>query len=85
MPKKEHSTESTASSWWKERGKILESIKSESKTEKSKSKKVVKTKKAQKAEKGMSYICEICGCEIECVSDSAGTIICCEQPMMLIC
>ena len=84
MPKKEHSTESTASSWWKERGKIT-AMKTESKTGKPKSKKVVKTKKAQKAEEGMSYICEICGCEMECVSDSAGTVICCEQPMMLIC
>jgi len=50
-----------------------------------KPKKVVRTKKAQKAEKGKSYICEICGCEMDCVSDSAGTVICCEQPMMLIC
>lgn len=81
MPTKENST---ASSWWKERGKIM-AMKTESKTVKPKSKKVVKTKKAQIAEKGKSYICEICGCEIECVSDSAGTIICCEQPMDLIC
>lgn len=84
MPNKEHSTGSTASSWWKERGKIM-AMKTEPKTEKQKSKKVVKTKKAQKAEKGMSYICEICGCEMDCVSDSSGTIICCEEPMCLIC
>ncbi|MDO8725324.1 MAG: hypothetical protein Q7J35_04575 [Candidatus Methanoperedens sp.] len=60
-------------------------VKTESKVEKPKSKKAVRTKKAQKAEKGMSYICEICGCEMNCVSDSAGTVICCEEPMSLIC
>lgn len=43
MPTKENST---ASSWWKERGKIM-AMKTESKTVKPKSKKVVKTKKAQ--------------------------------------
>jgi len=60
-------------------------VKTESKAEKPKSKKVVKTKKAQKAEKGNTYLCEICGCEMECVSDSSGTVVCCEQPMSLIC
>ncbi len=84
MPKKEDSTGSTASSWWKERGKIM-AIKTESKAVKPKSKKVARTKKAQKAEEGMSYICEICGCEMDCVSDSAGTVICCDEPMSLIC
>lgn len=84
MPKKEHSTGSTASSWWKERGKIV-AMKTEPKSVKAKSKKVVRTKKAQKAEKGKSYICEICGCEMECVSDSSGAVICCETPMSLIC
>jgi hypothetical protein len=60
-------------------------MKTEPKAEKPKSKKVVRTKKAQKAEKDKSYICEICGCEMNCVSDSAGTVICCEEPMSLIC
>ena len=79
-------TESTASSWWKERGKIM-AMKTESKAVKPKTqkKKNVKTKKAEKTEKGKGYVCEVCGGEIVCVSDSAGNVICCEQPMYLIC
>lgn len=80
MPKsKAKSTESTASSWWKSRGEIL-SKKTESKAKP----KSVRTKKAAKAEKGNTYFCEICGCEMECISDSAGNIMCCEEPMCLV-
>ena len=62
-------------------------MKTESKTVKPKSqkKKNVKVKTAEKAEKGKGYVCEVCGFEIVCVSDSAGNVICCEQPMCLIC
>jgi desulfoferrodoxin-like iron-binding protein len=35
-------------------------------------------------EKGNKYTCEICGSEIVCIEDSAGNIVCCEEPMCLI-
>lgn len=80
------STTSSASSWWKERGKIMASAsKTVAKTAKPKAKKKVKAKKAKKAERGQEYYCEVCGCEMVCVSDSAGNVVCCEQPMSLIC
>jgi len=52
---------------------------------KPKAKKKVKAKKAAKAVRGMAYVCDVCGCEIVCVSDSAGNVVCCEEPMSLIC
>ena len=76
------STISSSSSWWKERGKIMASA---SKTvAKPKAKKKVQAKKAKKAERGMAYVCDVCGCEVVCVSDSAGNVVCCEEPMSLI-
>lgn len=76
------SARSSASSWWNERSKIM-AMKSETKTAKP-AKKKVKTKKTSKAETGETYICEICGCEMVCASDSAGEVICCEEPMVLV-
>ena len=72
---------SSASSWWNERGKIL-AKKSETKSVKPIKK--IKTKKASKAEKGQTYYCEICGCEMVCASDSAGEVLCCEEPMCIV-
>lgn len=72
---------SSASSWWNERGKI-KAMKSETKAVKPKKK--IKTKKASKAETGQTYYCEVCGCEMVCASDSAGEIICCEEPMCIV-
>ncbi|VVB50560.1 Uncharacterised protein [uncultured archaeon] len=74
-------TTSSASSWWSERGKITSR---KSGTAAAKPKKKVRTKKAAKAESGQTYYCEICGCEMVCASDSAGEIICCEEPMCLV-
>lgn len=74
---------SSASSWWAERGKIM-AMKTKSKA-KPKAKKKVKAKSAKKAERGMAYVCDVCGCEMVCVSDSAGNVVCCEEPMSLIC
>lgn len=73
---------SSASSWWNERSKIM-AMKSETKTAKP-AKKKVKTKKASKVETGETYICEICGCEMVCASDSAGEVMCCGEPMVLV-
>jgi hypothetical protein len=78
------STISSSSSWWKERGKIMASAKTVAKTAKPKAKKKVTAKKAKKAERGMAYVCDVCGCEVVCVSDSAGNVVCCEEPMSLI-
>ena len=75
------STTSSASSWWNERGKIM-AMKSETKA--AKPKKKVKTKKASKTETGQTYICEVCGCEMVCASDSSGVVVCCEEPMCLV-
>lgn len=84
--KASRSTTSSSSSWWKERGKIMASAsKTVAKTAKPKSKKKVKAKKTGKAKKGEMYYCEVCGSEVVCVEDSAGSIICCEEPMCLVC
>lgn len=82
MKKASKSTTSSSSSWWSERGKIMASA---SKTAESKTRKKAGARKAKKAERGMAYICDVCGCEMVCVSDSVGDVICCEQPMRLIC
>jgi len=75
------STSTSASSWWNERGKIS-AMKSETKSVKPKKK--VRTKKASKTETGQTYYCEVCGCEMVCVSESAGVVVCCEEPMCLV-
>jgi formylmethanofuran dehydrogenase subunit E len=79
MANKTASKSTTSSSWWKERGKIM-AMKSET----AKPKKKVKTKKASKAETGQTYICEVCGCEMVCASDSAGEVVCCGEPMCIV-
>ncbi len=76
---KSKSTTTPASSWWKERSKIV------AKTTASKPATAKKAKKAGKAEKGERYYCEVCGSEIVCLEDSAGSIVCCEEPMCLVC
>ncbi|VVB87155.1 Uncharacterised protein [uncultured archaeon] len=84
MPSKTKSKSTTpASSWWKERSKIVAKT-TESKP-KAKRASAKKTKKAGKAEKGEMYYCEVCGSEVVCVEDSAGSITCCEEPMCLVC
>ncbi|MDD5474795.1 MAG: hypothetical protein PHU34_11725 [Candidatus Methanoperedens sp.] len=83
MAKKKASkpAKTAASSWWSARSKIASSAsKPVAKTVKPKSK-----KKAGKAEKGEMYYCEVCGSEVVCVEDSAGSIVCCEEPMCLVC
>jgi len=73
---------SAASSWWAERSKIL------AKESKPKAKKTVAkrgTKKVAKAEKGDIYFCDTCGCEMVCVEPGAEEIICCGEPMELVC
>ncbi len=85
MPKKTKSKSTTpASSWWKERSKIVAKT-TEPKPAKAKRASTKKTKKAGKAEKGEMYYCEVCGSEVVCVEDSAGAIVCCEEPMCLVC
>ncbi|MCE8422841.1 MAG: hypothetical protein J5U17_05040 [Candidatus Methanoperedens sp.] len=76
------STNSSTSSWWSERSKII-SAKAPAKTTEPKGKRV--TKKAKKAEKDSTYYCEICGAEMMCVEDSAGEVSCCGEPMCLVC
>lgn len=81
------STTPSTSSWWKERGKITakpETKAAKSQTKAAKPKRKVKTEKATKAESGQTYYCEVCGCEMVCVSDSAAEVICCEEPMCLV-
>ena len=78
---KPKATPSTASSWWKERSKIL-AKKAESRPAKAKAKKR-KSKKAKKAATGKTYYCEVCGCEMICVEPSAREIVCCDVPMLL--
>ncbi len=80
---KPKSTTTPTASWWKERSKIIAKT-TASKPAKTKEKKV-KAKKAAKAEKGEIYYCEVCGSEVVCVEDSAGSIVCCEEPMCLVC
>ncbi len=76
------STTSSASSWWKERGKIMTNASKTVAKAKPKTKKKAKTKKAVR---GAAYVCDVCGCEVVCVSDSAGNVVCCEEPMCLVC
>ena len=76
---KPKSSANPASSWWKERSKIV------AKTSKPAKPIRAKPKKAAKAEKGEMYYCEICGSEVVCVEDSAGSIACCDEPMCLVC
>ena len=57
--------------------------KTESKPTKLKTKEV-KTKKAEKIEKGVKYYCEVCGCEIVCIKPSEASVVCCEEPMVLV-
>ncbi len=83
--KASRSTASSASSWWKERGKIMASASKTVAKAKPKAKKKAKAKKAAKAVRGAAYVCDVCGCEVVCVSDSAGNVVCCEEPMSLIC
>ncbi|MCX9025631.1 MAG: hypothetical protein OIN85_05985 [Candidatus Methanoperedens sp.] len=80
---KPKSSANPASSWWKERSKVVAKT-TASKPAKPKAKKA-KAKKAAKAEKGEMYYCEVCGSEVVCVEDSAGSISCCEEPMCLVC
>ena len=84
MAKKTKPKSTPASSWWKERSKIVAKT-TESKPAKVKRTSTKKTKKAGKAEKGEMYYCEVCGSEVVCVEDSAGSIVCCEEPMCLVC
>lgn len=87
MAKKKASrpAKTAASSWWSARSKIASSAsKPVAKTAKPKSKKKAKAKKTGKAKKGEMYYCEVCGSKIVCVEDSAGSIMCCEEPMCLV-
>ncbi len=52
---------------------------------KTKEVKTKKTGKAVKAEKGERYYCEVCGCEIACIKPSAEAVVCCDEPMLLVC
>jgi len=83
MSPKTASKSTASSSWWNERSKIM-SMKSGTKTARPKSRQKPKTKKATKAETGQTYYCEVCGCEMVCASDSAGEVICCEEPMCVV-
>lgn len=56
--------------------------KTESKPNKAKTK---KTEKAGKTEKGERYYCEVCGCEVVCIESSTEAIVCCNEPMLLVC
>ncbi len=56
--------------------------KAESKPNKTNTK---KTKKAEKVEKGERYYCEVCGCEVVCIEPSTEAIVCCDEPMLLVC
>ncbi len=84
MAEKKKSQSTASSSWWKERGKIM-AMRSEAKADKPKAKRKVKTKKASKAETGQTYYCEVCGCEMVCAADSTGEVVCCGEPMCLVC
>ncbi len=61
--------------------------KTKSKPTKAKTKgvKAKKTEKPQKAEKGERYYCEVCGCEVACIEPSTEAIVCCDEPMLLVC
>ncbi len=47
--------------------------------------KAKKAEKPQKAEKGERYYCEVCGCEVACIKPGAEAIVCCDEPMLLVC
>lgn len=34
-------------------------------------------------EAGETYYCEVCGAEVEVTKGGAGTLVCCDQPMIL--
>ncbi len=55
------------------------------KTTKPKSIKKAKAKKAGRTEKGKIYYCEVCGAEMVCTVSGAGDVICCEEPMCVVC
>jgi ribosomal 30S subunit maturation factor RimM len=59
--------------------------KTKSKPTKAKNVKAKKTEKPEKAEKGERYYCEVCGCEVACIESSAEAIVCCNEPMLLVC
>ncbi len=35
------------------------------------------------AEEGKVYVCEICGQEVKVLVSGVGTLVCCDQPMVL--
>jgi hypothetical protein len=41
--------------------------------------------KAEGVEKDKMYYCTVCGCKMVCVSPAAGEIICCDEPMCIVC
>ncbi len=84
MAARKKSQPTSSSSWWNERGKIM-AMRSEVKAEKPKAKRKVRTKKASKAETGQTYYCEACGCEMVCAASSSGEVVCCGEPMVLVC
>lgn len=51
----------------------------------SKPKTTARAKKAGKTEKGQIYYCEVCGAEMVCTVSGAGEVICCEEPMCMVC
>jgi ribosomal 30S subunit maturation factor RimM len=59
--------------------------KTKSKPTKTKEVKAKKTEKPEKAEKGERYYCETCGCEVVCIEPSTEAIVCCNEPMLLVC
>ncbi len=87
MARKAKAKSTGTSSWWDERSKIL-SKKTETRPAKAAARKAKggrkKAEKAEKAEKGKMYYCEVCGCEIVCVSPGAETVACCGEPMLLV-
>lgn len=35
------------------------------------------------AEEGKTYVCHLCGQEVEVIKAGVGTLVCCDQPMEL--
>ncbi len=35
------------------------------------------------AEQGKTYVCDICGQEVQVLKSGVGTLVCCDQPMNL--
>ena len=52
---------------------------------KTKEVKAKKTEKPEKAEKGERYYCDVCGCGVVCIKPSDEAIVCCDEPMLLVC